>query len=179
MKDIENFLSEESVALHIAYLEDLRARCSVMEKCYPHIKNKDIYQISRIRDGRLGKDKREILRLKGEILCHEIYFSSFGDKYQSSIFLREKCKSEACFLYELYNRCVLSDAKYKVIAIERGEIRIFDICDYSEVANISRPLLAIDLCEHSYFNDYRFDRKGYLENAIARINLKILDGEEL
>ena len=79
MKTIEKILSEETLTLHNAYLDTLRAKYSVMVKCYPMVKNKDFVGISRIKEGKLGEDKRKILRLKAEILCHEIYFDSFSN----------------------------------------------------------------------------------------------------
>lgn len=172
---MEKFLSEESLLLHRGYLEGLSARYSVMEKCYPYIKGKELCELARIRNGRLGEDKKGILRLKAEITCHKIYFSSFGDKYQTSPTVKEKYKSEASFLYELYNKCIFSDAKFCVLGIDRGNIYTEEIFDYIDILHLARPLLAIDLCEHAYFEDYKFDRNAYIENAVSRINIKYFD----
>ena len=178
MKTIEKILSEETLTLHNAYLDTLRAKYSVMEKCYPMVKNKDFVGISRIKEGKLGEDKRKILRLKAEILCHEIYFDSFGEKYQTSLLIKRKYKSESVFLYSLYKECIDSDAKFTAVGIERGCIFIKQIHDYLDILKNPTPLLAIDLCEHAYFNDYRFDKEAYIERAIGYLNLKRLDNFE-
>jgi superoxide dismutase len=60
-----------------------------------------------------------------------------------------------------------------VFVDERGR----PIINHSD--NIKRvrlaPRLAIDISEHAYFLDYRFEKERYLRSAIANLNLSLLD----
>ena len=168
---VELFLSEEAIELHKEYLRTLKYRYSILEKSFPEINGLALQLIAKIRHNY----KDETLSLKTEILCHELFFNSFGSSYQSSLAVKKWYGSEAAFLYEVFNICKSSSAPFLIINKERGRVNVNLIKETTQLLKIAKPLLAIDLCEHAYFLDYGFDREGYLNNLLPRINLAILD----
>ena len=162
-------LSEDTLNLHKNYLKDLKLKYSVWEKSIPEISGKGIREISRMRI----KEKEEIQALLLEILCHDVYFSSFGKEYQRSFEVKKRFRTEASFLYELYEASKNESEGFLLIYFNRG------LVDYTfaNKGSILRcePILALDLCEHSFFLDFGFDRDSYLKKSLSLINLNSLD----
>lgn len=167
---IEAFLSEEAIFLHKDYLNDLRLRYSVMEKSFPEIKNADLRRLLKMRH----RYKNEIISLKAEIICHELFFDSFGDAYQGSSAVRECFRTEASFLYEV-SEASNHGACYTVISHEKGKVSVIPITNATDVFKIRNPLLCIDLHEHSYFLDYGFNKDRYISNLLPYLKLGIID----
>ena len=168
---MECFLSEEAIELHKEYLRTLKFRYSVMEKSFPEIKDANLDAISRMRH--MYKD--EILALKSEIFCHELFFNSFGELYQSSSLVKENYRTESTFLYGIFDMCKSSCAAFLIINKNKGCVNTALLKEPKEILKIPSPVLSLDLCEHSYFLDYGFDRERYLTNLLPYINLSILD----
>jgi len=174
LSGLDAVLSERTLLIHKEYLKSLKLQLSVYEASYPFIKGKRLCELSRLLP-RLPRWEREgFLSLKADALCHELYFSSFGMPYQVSQAVKRDFGSEASFLYELVSYCDARNEKFVIVYREREKIKL---CGggYNELMKLEKPLFAIDLCEHSYFLDYGFDRKGYLTNLVSYINIGKID----
>lgn len=160
------FLSEENISAHKDYLRELKLGYSVLCKSLPRLNGLSLPMIWRTLPR--SDVKFEAMRLLSEITAHEIFFASFSDKRRRSATVRKKYGTEDSFLYELFTCAkkassgflyIYSDARYEICNDGgfsfRGEL----------------PILAVDMFEHSYFKDYLFDRKRYLESAIFRLDL--------
>ncbi len=169
---IFSFLSEENVNKHKEYLNNLKLQYSILEKSYKDICRKNIKEISKMKCGR--ELKNQILCKKAEIKLHEIYFNSFGEPYQNSSEISKVYNSPAEFIYVLCQTAIKTNSGFLVIYERRGEVGIYSGDDYVGILINSKPLLAIDLCEHAYFYDYGFDREEYIKNAASRLDLKKL-----
>ncbi len=168
----EAFLSEENIKKHKEHLENLRIRYSVIEVCNKNITGKGIKELSKIR---FNDNRDELLDIKSRILCHELFFNSFSVPYQTSNILKKKYRSEASFLYEIYEKGRKMDFGYIVLYIYRGNVEIFYGNAITELFLKTTPILCIDMYEHSYYQDYGFDRDIYLKNALAYLNLSKVD----
>ena len=165
------FLSEESVKAHSEYLNTLNHRWSVVTKSYPAVIGKDIHKISRMR-----LDEREnIIELKCNIMFHELYFSSFGARYQRSAELKRAYGSEAEFLYRLYLTAEEERGVGVAVSLSQRDIRIVKLTAYTDIAYVQSPALVVDVAEHSYFADYGFDRCAYLKAALSYLNISCID----
>ena len=77
-------------------------------------------------------------------------------------------------LYEVLDVAKNARQDFIYIYADCGKVKI-KAQNASEAFLKSRPILALDLCEHSYFLDYAFDRDAYLRAAVARLNLEKLE----
>lgn len=168
---INSFISEDALSVHKEYLKTLKLRYSVMEKSFPEIKDADVRRLLRMRQ----RYRDEILGLRSEIICHELFFNSFGEAYQSCAAVRERYRTESSFAYEISELSKKDDIKYIVIAMEKGAVKIIALYNSRDIISISQPVICIDLCEHSYFLDYGFDRAGYISNLLPYLNLGALN----
>lgn len=171
-----NFLSDANKSIHREYLRQLKLRMSIFEKSYPWIKGKNIREIAR---GRLKSDERdELIRIKAEVLAHEMYFSSFGESHGAPS-VRKEYGSEASFLYRLFceaKEC--SEGGFLIVYIDKNKrINSYSGLEYYSVFDESRPCLALDLCEHAFFYDYLFEREKYIKSAISRFDLSKIENE--
>jgi len=165
-----DFISERACQLHREYLQNLKLKYSVLEKSFPEIVGKTIFDIRKSR----VKYKDEILDLKCDILCHELFFNSFGKKNQTSVSVRRSFGSEARLLYEIYEAGMGAGNCFAIISrTKKGEVE-FNLGAPSILIGISAPILAIDLCEHSYFLDFGFDKEKYLSAVLPHLNLNKL-----
>lgn len=172
MYGLESFLSEESIGLHREYCRVLKLKYSILEKSFPCIALEDAKSISKMKIDRAAKN--EILKLKAEILCHELYFSSFGEKHQDSEIIRRQYGSTASFLNTLSDIAMSVPYGFLIINENREEFGIYCGNDYMNAIINTKPCLAIDLCEHAYFGDYAFDKQKYILNALSALNLNKL-----
>ena len=163
---ISDFLSERSIFMHNEYLKKLKLQYSVLEKSCPSIIGRDLAEIQRLK----VPYKDEILALKAEIVAHEIFFDSFGVKNQTSSVIRNSHGSEASFVYELYDAARKTANGFAFVVRTRKGVEIY-LGAPVEILKTKNPLLAIDLCEHSYFLDYGFERELYIKNMISYLNL--------
>ena len=173
MFGINKFISEESIGLHKNYLENLKLEYSILEKSVPEIKKMSIPAIKRARNLRY---KDEILKIKIDLECHNLFFSSFGNEFQTSDSVKKTYGTEASFRYEIFREAKeWANGGFLIIGTFNGKIFKYVGCDLADVFIKANPILAIDLFEHSYFLDYRFDKSAYLENAIKYLNLNKID----
>ena len=118
-----------------------------------------------------NKDKTEILELRSEIIAHELFFNSFAEPYKASKCVRRSHRSEASFLYELYEKAKHCDSGFLLIYKEREHVKCYVGREYCEVILKNTPLLALDLYEHAYFYDYGFNKDRYIERALSVLDL--------
>ncbi len=165
-----NFLSDRANELHKEYLRQERLKYSILEKSIPKIVGKDMREISGMR----LRDKDEILTLKCNILCHDIFFESFGKGYGSSSLIKSQFRSEASFFYEVSEYVKAARGDFLFISSSGAGVGVC-IGDGRLILRLKNPVFVIDLCEHAYFLDYGFEREAYVKTALAHLNLSKLD----
>jgi len=166
---LDAVLSEDALNLHKEYLKKLKLKYSIFEKSFPEISGKSMREIW----GMKLRERDEILSLLRNIKSHELYFESFDREFQSSEAVRRRFRTEASFLYELYE-AAKADGDFLLVTVNsRGDI------DYETLSGKSflktEPVFALDLCEHAYFMDFGFEKEEYLKKILYRLNLKSLD----
>ena len=164
------FISERALSLHKEYVENERLRLSVFKKTYPELTGNSVRDILRSR----CKEKREVARLKLNVACHKLYFSSFGRQYSASEAVRRSYGSEATFLYELGRTSDGCGEKFVFVYSDGCEVNILSGNEW-ELARIKGNILVLDLCEHAYFLDYGFDRSAYVKKMLPYLDLSKLD----
>ena len=164
------FVSERALSLHKEYVEAERLRLSVIEKTYPELSGRSARDILRTKCA----DKREAARLKLNISCHELYFSSFGGQYAASEAIRRSYGSEATFLYKLGKFAEECGERFAFIYADGKAVRVRGGDEWS-LLRIDEGPLVIDLFEHAYFLDYGFDKKAYIKNLLPYLDLSLLD----
>ena len=168
-----NVLSEEAINLHLEYLRSLKLRYSILEKSIISIKNKTPIEISRQK--MKTKDKSDTLYLLGEVILHDVFFSSFGpSEYRSSDIVRSSYGSEAMLFHRLFSEGMKTPYGFLAIYSDGEKICTASSCDFLKLTLPKTPDLAIDLCEHAYFSDYGFDKEKYLLTAISHLDLSRL-----
>ncbi len=169
---IDAFLSEENIKVHKDYVEKLKIKYSVCEVCDKNIAGRSLKELKNMR---LGNDKMNIIDLKSRIMCHEIFFDSFGKPYQSSKVIRDKYRTEANFLYEVYDKGRNLNCGYIVLYTYKNKLDIYYGREITEFFLKTTPILIVDMYEHAYFSDYGFERESYLEKALSYWNLAKVD----
>lgn len=175
MDQMRTFLTEENILLHKEYMRTLRLRHSIMEKSTPEIRNKSITDIEKMRLPSSVKD--EILPNYREFLAHELYFKSFSSGKLYADVVKKYYSSVEAFLYEIYLVALSKSSGFIFIFLdERDKITILHSDDVRRIK--LSPKLAIDVSEHAYFLDYRFEKDKYIRSAISNLNLSMLDNTE-
>ncbi len=165
-----DFFSEDNIALHKEYLRIKRLKYSIFEKSIRGIKGKDVTDILRMRLDRM--EKSEILYLLSEITLHNIFFDSFTDcKYCNVDRSDRKYKSSYDLLNDIYRKAMSVEHGFVTVSLRREGINVCASESYIELLKYEIPVLALDVCEHAYFYDYRFDKEKYLLTALPYINL--------
>ena len=168
------FLSEGNIELHREYTRGCALRYSILEKSIPGISNKSMDEILRMPLSRA--ERGDILSLLPELELHRLYFLSFAkEKNPMSARIREQFGSEVAFLNLLYRLAMGIEYGFIVVRARGRKIECLATKDYSECFMRGTPMLAIDVCEHAYFRDYGFDKRGYLVNALPYLNINAID----
>ncbi len=175
MNPMRTFLTEDSIAIHKEYMKTLRLRHSIMEKSIPEIKGKSIFDMEKMR---LRKsDKEEMISNFAEYLAHELYFKSFAISPNKNAFIKKYYSSEEAFLYEIVTMASKMRDGFVFVSIgDKGEPKIH--CCQSGIIPKQIPKLAIDVSEHAYYLDYRFEKEQYLKNALAHLDLSLLTSDK-
>lgn len=161
-----DFLSERSLSLHKEYLEKLKLQYSILEKSVPLIVGKELSDIQKMR----VPYKEEILSVKCNIICHELFFDSFGAGNQSSKCIRDAFGSEAGFLYKIYESTKNAECCFAFITVMRGVPRLY-LGSPNMILRLPNIVLVLDLYEHTYFLDYGFDKEEYVRHMLPYLNL--------
>ena len=173
LKAMNMFLSEDNIKRHLEHLRTQKLRFSIIEKSFPEIKRKEMNEIVRLN---ISKDvKDEALSLLGYIKAHECFFDSFTEIPKRSDEIMKHYASRESFIYNLYTAA--KDKKYGFLFVYKDKYGIprFVFSEENEGAFLRyEPLLAIDLYEHVYFNDYGFAKDKYLRSALEYFDLERL-----
>ena len=145
---IECIVSSETLSLHRAHLDALRAK------------------------KRMGLNMSK--DLDADIQSHVLYFSSFCRERMRCERIRKGYGSENAFVFELKEYAERQSACFLYIF----PLHRFPYVGFSASAkDIRRTVLCIDLFEHAYFLDYGFDRSAYLTAALSHLDLSVFDKE--
>ena len=118
--------------------------------------------------------KNEILPRFISIKSHETYFSSFASVPTPCPLLKKHFSSAASFRFDLLCAAREADCEFLFVFVERSRPVIRFSRDTRGAFLTREPVLALDLSEHAYFLDYRFNREEYLRRAIEHLDLQRL-----
>lgn len=167
---LNRFLSEENIALHLEYVRDKRLKYSIIESSFPMLSGKSVHDVFRMKLN--PRDKLDAVDLLSEIKLHDIFFSSFSKtQYPRCREIEEKYGSEAEFLNSLYRLASSRAHGFALVYLHGTRIEIDATSDYPSAFRIGQPVLAIDICEHSYFMDYGFDKERYLISMLPYLDI--------
>ena len=168
------FLSEGSLALHMEYVRRLRLKYSILEKSVKEIKSKNLYDI--LRQKIKITDKTDALNLISEIVLHDVFFSSFRDEEcMASQEARRHFGSESALLYSLYRQGMKLRFGFVCVYCREDKIWTRSSENMIDLVVPTEPTLAVDVCEHSYFCDFGFDKERYLLSALSHLDLSRLE----
>ena len=172
IQTMRTFLTEENIMLHKNHLKHLKAIYSISEKSIDQIKGKGIREIKALN---LRRGLKEELCLKlMDIRSHELYFSSFGGEGCDLRLIKKYYSSPEAFRYEILELARSHSTGFIYVGLKHGvPVAVSSEESYGLFTSFD-PLLAIDICEHAYFLDYRFEREKYLAAAVNNLNLNKL-----
>lgn len=172
MDAMRRFLSEDNILIHKEYMRTLRLRHSIFEKSIPEIKDKNILDIEKMRLE--PSVKSDILSNYQEYYAHHLYFNSFGLVSLVPPIIKKCYTSVESFLYEVY--LVASKKEHGFVYVFSDGVNTIKILHSDDIRkNRFLPRLSIDISEHAYFLDYRFEKDKYIRAAISNLNLSLLD----
>ncbi|MBO5909460.1 MAG: hypothetical protein J6Q67_06795 [Clostridia bacterium] len=167
------FLSEENIKMHLEYLNKQKLVYSILQKSYPKLTNdiKMVYQQNLPRE-----IKKEALTLLCDIKSHEMFFNSFINTPPKCKNIKKFYSSEERLIYEVYLLAKNNKHGFIYICLDKNAAPIIQYrSEPSDIFIRYEPVLAFDLCEHTYFKDYGFNRERFLGNSLGHLNLKLLD----
>jgi len=167
------FISDRCKKMHCEYLREMKLKMSIFEKSYPDMVGGGVKDILRSRANRAERERAAAL--KADILSHDIYFSSFGESNERCELIRHTWGSEAAFLHLLYNECIEADGGFLLLYLKGRELCWSVGRELVPIFTRFNLVLAHDLAEHAYFEDYGFDRSRYVTAALSRINLSKIE----
>ena len=172
-----DFLSERSIEVHKEYLNNLMLKYKIFEKSYPELSGCDIEGIYK---ARIPRSEREAAgRLFCEIMAHRIFFSSFASPNTNSMRIKREYGSVAAFLYKICEVCREARSGFLFVYEDKGKVKLSCTEEYEDIFRYKRVLLAIDICEHSYFLDYGFNKDGYVINASRYLDLSKIEKSQI
>jgi superoxide dismutase len=168
------FLSEDNIKRHLDHLRTYRLKLSIVEKSFPDLKGRGIREILRMN---IAKDvKDEIVRLSWQIKSHECFFNSFTDQPHVKSCKLKHYSSKEKFIYDLFLEAREKEYGFLYVYKDKYDIPRYRFSDENDGAFIHyQPKLALDLYEHTYFNDYRFKKEEFLRRALNYLNLERLN----
>ena len=170
---MERFLSEESISHHKDYVRVKRLKFSILESSVPMLKGAEISDVYRMKID--SRDKRDAIELLSEIKLHDVFFSSFSPiPYPRSKVVCDTYGNEANFLNFIYRQALSLPYGFVLIYCFDGKTEVRTCTDFANAFRHLAPALALDVCEHTYFTDYGFDKERYLLAALPYLDLKRL-----
>lgn len=167
------FLSEDNIKRHLEHLRTLRLRYSILEKSFPELMGKEIKEILRMNIDKGLKD--EALSLLRNIKSHECYFDSFTELPKRSDEVIRYYASREKFLYDLFCEGKEKEYGFLFVYIDKYGIARYSFSTLNDGAYLRyEPILAVDMYEHAYFNDYGFSKDKYLKSALEYLDLERL-----
>ena len=168
MEPVISFLSKDNLIKHNEHLKRLRLEYAILEKSYLELRGLRSAEI--LKTNLKRNIKLEAYAASFEIELHELFFSSFLNKNILSKIPFINNSSQAGFLYEAEQeiRCV-EGVFFIIYKNKNGFINYQIIKSFADIPEAD-PQLCIDLCEHSYFSDYCFDKARYIKEALFYLN---------
>ena len=168
------FLSEGNIKRHLEHLREKRLCYSILEKSMPQLRDLTMNEIIRLNIDR--EVKEEALSLLWYIKSHECFFDSFSENHPVGNISRLSAEK---LLYEVYTEAMRRDHGFLFVSLDKQGIPRLTFSMGNDGSFIKyEPILALDLYEHTYFFDYGFDKKRFLQNAIKYLNISSLDKRE-
>ena len=168
---IRLFLTADNIRYHIDYYKLLKAKFSIYQKSIPELNDTNFKEIKNM--GLNRQLAAEIRELFAEMKSHEIYFSSFTTQQTVNASILKHYSSKEAFLYDVLCCSVNSKSNFVYVGMFKNKPVITD--NAIESFDLYDVKLAVDISEHAYFLDYRFDRERYIKNALTHLNLIKLD----
>ena len=174
---------------------------SLEEKKYPKYAGFSIPEL--LRASKANPELTRLTALRASKRLHEIYFSSFGEReYVRCDAARKHFGSETRMLSELYDIAMRLECGFVGVGVNHNKTPFLFSVGYSsegsrgrsifaypptfartkvyhrlypaELFAIGEPVLAVDLCEHAYFDGYTFDKERYISSALATLSIDVL-----
>lgn len=168
IKAMSMFLSEDNIKRHLEQLRTYRLRLSILEKSLPELKGKDINEINRLPLER--KAKEEALVLHWAIKSHECFFDSFSEMPGRSEMIDKHYSSRDSFIYNLYTEGMKSGCGFLYVYVNRSVPKTLFLNEFDMSFLRIKPILTLDLFEHTYFLDYGFAKDRFLRSALSYLN---------
>ena len=167
------FLTEENIRKHIDYVNTLKLRLSILEKSFPQLVGVNISDLARIN---LPPDaKADALNLMWEIISHVAYFGSFTPEPCKAGVAKSFGISRERLIYDIYIMGMEKNQGFIYLFLDKcGRIKLHFACRYDGAFDKYQPILAIDICEHSYFSDYGFNKDKYLRGSLNHLDISKL-----
>lgn len=166
LKAMNMFLSEENIKRHIEHLRMLRLKYSVIEKSVPELKGKGIKELSKMRIDRGLKE--EAVDLLWDIQSHDLFFDSFCENPIWLDEIRKNNGSRECLIHNIIIQAEGKNYGYIYVYLDKHNKITINYTDHFDGAFVKyEPRLCIDLFEHTYFNDYGFNKEKFLRNALG------------
>ena len=172
-----NFLSERSIELHKEYLNTIMLRYKIFEKSYPELYGRDIEGIYKTRIP--ITEREEAGKLLSEIMAHRLFFSSFSSPNTNSARIKREYGSVAAFLYRICELCKDSRSGFLLVYEDKGRLNLSCTEEYERIFRRKKVILTLDVCEHSYFLDYGFDKDRYVMNACRYLDLSKIEKSQI
>ena len=170
---MNEFLSEENIALHREYVRQKKLKYSIIESSIPELNGAEIREIYRMKIS--ARDKADAIDLLSEICAHDIFFSSYcSTPYPRSETVARVYGSEASFLNLLYRNCLSQKYGFVFVYAFGDSIEVKEFSDTENAFRFGTPILSIDVCEHTYFMDYGFDKERYLVSSLPYLDISKL-----
>lgn len=167
---MREFLSEENIDLHREYLRNMKLKYSILTDSIPSLRDAGFKHIGRMK--MTDRDRRDALGLFSEIRMHDVFFSSFSSTRFLPSALAARCfGSEASLLNEIYRQALLLPYGFASVYVVGGRPCVRGSISSEELLSYGDPVLAIDVSEHAYFMDYRFDKDRYLVCALPYLDM--------
>lgn len=174
-------LKEESISFHRELLEGYKKALDFYQKEY----NKIMKSSNEVDSPNMGK-LRETLRNKvhncNSVCLHEMYFADVVDSNPFPLERSETAQELLKDLYEGGGKQFLRELSRAALTTRNGWVLLnfctqekklyLDICDLHEIGTSisSVPVLALDMWEHAYINDFGIDKEAYVNWFIERID---------
>ena len=169
-KAMNMFLSEDNINEHLDYLYKLRLKYSLLVKSIPEIKGKNIVDL--LRSGINRKIQEEAIDLLWQIKSHELFFDSFAINTSFNASKKINNLSYERFIYDFLIESKCKDLGFMYICKgKNGQIVTKYSYSFDDAFIHYEPILCIDLFEHTYFLDYRFNKEKFLKNALVYFDI--------
>lgn len=179
-EDLEPVIDSETVYLHYNmhygnYVKTLN------ELIYKHrcLQKMDLYYMVNNPNVIPKCDREKIMRNIGGVINHEIYFNSLtGEKTSLNNELMNKIIT-TFGSYDTFKSRVIDvsmsvfGSGYGAVGVDKGKLCIYKLKN-QQISPI-KPILLIDVWEHSYYLKYKNQRKEYIENIFSILNFDVLN----